>query len=51
MGSNRRELGKNKNYHLLLYFCYKEHFVIKNYLVILNKLHKTLVTSVNEVNG
>jgi len=26
-------------------------FVIKNYLVALNKLHKTLVTNVDEVNG
>ncbi len=34
-----------------LYFSYKRHLLLKNYLITLDKLHKTLVASVDEVNG
>jgi len=41
--------GKN-NYYLQLYSSCKRHLLLNN-LVALNKLYKTLIASVDEING
>jgi hypothetical protein len=47
--AHHKKIGK-KQHHLQLYSSCKRHLLLKNCLIALNKLHKTLVASVSEIN-
>jgi len=42
---------RKKQLSFKIIFLFQMTFATKNYLIILNKLHKTLVANVNEING